>query len=83
MCFSVHQSSHLPLNSTGQNGRYWQVGGDGITADADSPEGFYLELREPSKLCIKTKDGAYLMSEKNGAFTAGGRQADLATRWEF
>ncbi len=59
------------------------MGGDGISADGDSPEGFYLELREPSKLCIKSKDGAYLMAEKNGGFTAGSRQSDTATRWEF
>merc|ERR1712071_497935 len=45
----------------GQTGSYWRVGDDGITADGDSPEGFYLELREPSKLCIKYNDGCYLM----------------------
>ncbi|XP_057364820.1 protein singed-like [Daphnia carinata] len=67
----------------GQSGRYWQVGSDGITADGDTPEGFYLELREPSKLCIKSGDGAYLMADKNGVFTAGSRDSEMATRWEF
>lgn len=68
---------------SGQSGRYWQIKSDGITADGDSPEGFYLELREPSKLCIKSGDGAYLMADKNGAFTAGSRDFETATRWEF
>lgn len=67
----------------GQNGRYWQVNGDGIAADSDTPEGFYLELREPSKLCIKTNTGAYLMADKNGAFLAGSREPEKATLWEF
>jgi len=67
----------------GQTGSYWRVGDDGITADGDSPEGFYLELREPSKLCIKYNDGCYLMADKNGSFTTGNRQSDTATRWEF
>lgn len=67
----------------GQSGRYWQVTGDGIAADSDTPEGFYLELREPSKLCIKTNTGAYLMADKNGAFLAGSRDSEKATLWEF
>ena len=67
----------------GQSGRYWQVNNDGITASGDSPEGFYMELREPSKLCIKSADGSYVMAEKNGAFTASSRQSHTATRWEF
>lgn len=67
----------------GQSGSYWRVTNDGITADSDSPEGFYLELREPSKLCIKYNDGSYLKADKNGSFSTGSRQADTATRWEF
>ena len=57
--------------------------GDGIVADSDTPEGFYLELREPSKLCIKTNTGAYIMADKNGAFLAGSREPEKATQWEF
>ena len=67
----------------GQSGRYWQASNDGISANGDSPEGFYIELREPSKLCIKSTDGSYVCAEKNGAFTASSRQSDTATRWEF
>lgn len=73
----------IRLVGTGQSGRYWQINSDGISADSDTPEGFYLELREPSKLCIKGGDGAYLMADKNGAFAAGSRDSETATRWEF
>ena len=54
-----------------------------MSADGDTPEGFYLELREPSKLCIKTTSGGYLIAEKNGAFSATGLGFEKATRWEF
>lgn len=67
----------------GHHGQYWQTGGDGVSADGDTPEGFYLELREPSKLCIKTTSGGYLIAEKNGAFSATGLGFEKATRWEF
>ena len=78
-----HSFTVLSLLGIGQSGRYWQINSDGITADGDTPEGFYLELREPSKLCIKSGDGAYLMADKNGVFTAGSRDSAMATRWEF
>lgn len=38
----------------GQNGKYWRIDGDSIIADSTSPvDGFYLELREPTRICIR------------------------------
>ena len=67
----------------GHNGKYWHVTEDGVAAEADSPEGFYLELREPTRLCIKTAAGMYVNSEKNGGLKVGSGDQELATRWEF
>jgi fascin 1 len=69
--------------AAGQHGQYWQTNADGVCADSDTPEGYYLELREPSKLCIKTTSGGYLIAEKNGSFKASGLGFEKATRWEF
>ncbi|ODM93290.1 Protein singed [Orchesella cincta] len=67
----------------GQSGKYWAVSGDEVTADADAAQNFYLELREPTKICIKTAAGQYLSSEKNGIFRVGDTNPDTATKWEF
>lgn len=38
----------------GQNGKYWRIDGDGVSVDANVPiDGFYLELREPTRINIK------------------------------
>lgn len=38
----------------GQTGKYWRLEGDGISVDGDAPrDGFYLELREPTRICIR------------------------------
>ena len=37
---------------SGQNGKYWQVSDGGIACDSDTPHGFYLELREPTKVGV-------------------------------
>ena len=34
----------------GQNGKYWQVVDGGIACDSETAQGFYLELREPTKV---------------------------------
>ncbi|XP_012284421.1 protein singed [Orussus abietinus] len=68
----------------GQNGKYWHADGEGVTVDSDVPsEGFYLELREPSRICIKSTDGRYLTAGKNGALRLGETDYDTATKWEF
>lgn len=68
---------------SGQNGKYWHVDGESVTADTDTPEGFYLELREPTRICIKSINGQYLTANKNGAFRLGETEIDNATQWEY
>ncbi|XP_058791513.1 protein singed isoform X2 [Phymastichus coffea] len=68
----------------GQNGKYWHADSEGVTVDSDVPScGFYLELREPSRLCIKSTDGRYLSAGKNGALRLGEIDYASATKWEF
>ena len=38
----------------GHNGKYWRIDSEGIIVDADKPiDGFYLELREPTRISIR------------------------------
>lgn len=67
----------------GQNNKYWHCDSETVTADSDTPEGFYLELREPTRLCIKTLSGNYLTSSKNGCFRLGDSSIENATQWEY
>lgn len=68
----------------GNNGKYWHANPDNsISVDAEFSQGFYIELREPSKLCIKTKDGNYIVADKNGLFKVGGSDPKTATTWEY
>ncbi|KAL7289242.1 hypothetical protein TKK_0017180 [Trichogramma kaykai] len=68
----------------GQNGKYWHADSESVTVDSDLPGlGFYLELREPSRLCIKSTDGRYLTAGKNGALRLGEIDHATATKWEF
>jgi len=59
------------------------VSGSEVTMDSEKSGAtkFYLELREPTRIAIKTQNGTYLNSEKNGAFTAS--NAEKNTLWEF
>eukprot|EP00088_Acartia_fossae_P066962 TRINITY_DN8325_c0_g2_i4.p1 TRINITY_DN8325_c0_g2~~TRINITY_DN8325_c0_g2_i4.p1 ORF type:complete len:505 (+),score=168.65 TRINITY_DN8325_c0_g2_i4:109-1623(+) len=67
----------------GQNDKYWVPRDGGIFCDSDTPKGFYLELREPTRMCIKTTGGQYIVSQKNGGFSAESVQPESATRWEY
>ena len=56
----------------------------GIGCDSETPaHGFYLELREPTKVCIKTEGGNYLVDKRNGGFNVGGTDEAEATRLIF
>jgi hypothetical protein len=74
---------HLFLLCAGQNGKYWHVDGESVTADTDVPEGFFLELRDPTRICIKSVSGEYLVASKNGAFRLGDPDFENATKWEY
>ncbi|XP_026478319.1 protein singed [Ctenocephalides felis] len=69
------------VNFKGQNGNYWRVDGEGISCDSPgNPEDFHLELREPTRICIKAaRTGEYLSAGKNGAFKLGDGQIE----WEY
>lgn len=67
----------------GQNGKYWHCDGETVSAETDNPEGFYLELREPTRICIKGVSGHYLTANKNGAFRLGDTDVESATQWEY
>uniref|UniRef100_A0A1A9Z8M5 Fascin n=1 Tax=Glossina pallidipes TaxID=7398 RepID=A0A1A9Z8M5_GLOPL len=68
----------------GHSGKYWRIDGEGISVDADTPvDGFYLELREPTRISIRSQNGKYLGATKNGAFKLLEDGSDSATQWEF
>ncbi|XP_046404588.1 protein singed [Ischnura elegans] len=68
----------------GHNGKYWHADGEGVSADSAGPdEGFFLELRDPTHICIKSANGDYLAASKNGAFRLGGSDYETATKWEY
>ena len=56
----------LPFAFLGQNGKYLHFHDDGLSADSEDAQPFYLELRDPTRMCIKTAQGRYVNSEKNG-----------------
>ena len=67
----------------GHNGKYMHVTEDGMSSDSDQQQGFYLELRTPTQMCIKTAGGRYIVCEKNGGFVVGSSEEAKATHWEF
>ena len=69
----------------GQGGKYLHFHDDGLSADSDTLQGngFFLELRDPTHMCIKTDQGRYVNSEKNGRISANSTMAESATRWEY
>ncbi|KAK6643057.1 hypothetical protein RUM43_004560 [Polyplax serrata] len=67
----------------GHNDKYWHADSENVTADSDVPEGFYLELREPTRICIKSVHGEYLVANKNGGFRLGDGEYENATKWEY
>jgi len=62
--------------------------GEGLSAEALEPEmglKFTIELREPTRIAIKTETGRYLNALKNGQVGLGerGQEPSKATQWEF
>ena len=47
----------LLLCFPGQNGKYLHFHDDGFSADAELPVPYFLELRDPTRICIKTAQG--------------------------
>lgn len=81
-CYNIKEL--VLLHFIGQNGKYWRIDGEGIAADSDTPvDGFYIELREPTRICLRSKDGRYLGATKNGTFKLVDTGFDTATQWEY
>ena len=72
-----------PLLDSGQNGKFLHFHDDGLSADSEDAQPFYLELRDPTRMCIKTAQGRYVNSEKNGGLGVGSTEAESATQWEY
>lgn len=69
---------------SGQNGKYWRIDGDGISVDSEQPaDGFYIELREPTRICIRSVEGRYIGATKNGTFKMVDGGQENATQWEY
>merc|ERR1711971_162365 len=79
----VERAENGQVHLKGQNDKYWQVADGGISCDSQIPQGFFLELREPTRMCIKNINGQYLVEQKNGGFTIGTTDPEDATRWEY
>jgi len=58
---------HLKAHS----GKYWRIEGESISVDADAPsDGFFLELREPTRICIRLEHNCGCSRNKGiGKFT--------------
>lgn len=49
----VERAQKGVVNFKGHNGKYWRLDGEGISVDGNGPSvGFYLELREPTRISI-------------------------------
>lgn len=71
----------ISISISAQNGKYWAVAGDEISVESETPTDFYIELKEPNRICIKNEKGQYLNAEKNGMFKVG--ETNEPTLWEF
>ena len=74
-----------PIALAGQNGKYLHFHDDGLSADSDTQagNGFFLELRDPTRMCIKTDRGTYVNCEKNGRISMNSAMGETATKWEY
>ena len=73
----------LFFTCAGQNGKYLHFHDDGLSADADNPVPYFIELRDPTRICIKTAQGRYINTEKNGGIKIGDSAPERATMWEY
>jgi fascin 1/2 len=68
----------------GHNGKYWRIDEEGVSVDGPARgDGFYLELREPTRISIRAPNGKYLGATKNGAFKLVDGGQGTAIEWEY
>ena len=53
------------LSFAGQNGKYLHFHDDGLSADSEEAQPFHLELRDPTRMCIKTAQGRYVNGDSS------------------
>jgi fascin 1/2 len=68
--------------SIGKNGKFWQVGDNGISVAGESEEYYNIELFKNSKMVIKHGE-KYFRGYQNGAFTATGAGVERETLFEY
>ena len=83
MCWQLEPGDDGCVHFRGENGKFWHLHDGGIFSDADCPQDFFLELRGQTAVCVKTGDGLYVNSERNGAVRVVQVEPDMATVWEF
>ncbi|EGD79844.1 retinal fascin [Salpingoeca rosetta] len=67
-----------------QDGKYWGVDVDGVTANSSAPTDFVFEFVRPTHALIKhVESGKYLQGQQNGGFKAEGTSAGVNTLWEY
>lgn len=79
----VERADKGMVHLKGQNGKYLHFSDDGLSADADNPVPYFIELRDPTRICIKTAQGRYINTEKNGGIKIGDAAPERATQWEY
>jgi len=78
----VESGENGQVNFKGDNGKYFVTSSEGLVAEGEVPQSFYLELREPTRMCIKTVTGQFVVEIKNGGIGVDG-DSEHATRWEY
>lgn len=68
-----------------QSGKYWTVGDNlNTSAASDSPQYFYVELYQNSRLSLRTEGGKYLRVDQSGPLVANGTNgADPDCQFEY
>jgi len=67
---------------SGSNGKYWQVNGDNITVNGDTPSDFFMEMVEHSKMMLRYGE-QYLQGSQNGGLKFSGTGKSDSTLWEY
>jgi len=79
----VERTDKGMVHLKGQNGKYLHFHDDGLSADAENPVPYFIELRDPTRICIKTAQGRYINTDKNGGIKIGDSAPERATKWEY
>jgi len=62
------------------NNKCWHANDEGVSVESDVPELLFIELREPTRICIKNVMGYYHSASKNGMFKLGDGDYNNATK---